>query len=139
FSPYSILSRSSFHLKNHYMLDMDGMKYSVNYEPGESESGIFGGNSNWRGPIWFPLNFLLIESLQKFHYYFGEDFKIECPTGSGVMMTLNDVAMEISHRLGRLFVRGKDGRRPSAGTNAKFQSDPHWANCIKFYEYVHGY
>jgi hypothetical protein len=117
---------------------MDEMQYSVSYEPGESQSGIFGGNSNWRGPIWFPLNFLLIESLQKFHYYYGADFKIECPTGSGKMMTLEEVAMEISHRLGRLFVRGEDGRRPSCGTDAKFQSDPHWADLIQFYEYFHG-
>jgi len=137
-SPYGIRALSRFHLQHPYMLKMDEMQYSVSYEPGESESGIFGGNSNWRGPIWFPLNFLLIESLQKFHYYYGEDFKIECPTGSGKMMTLNEVAMEISHRLGRLFVRGKDGRRPSCGTDAKFQSDPHWADLIQFYEYFHG-
>jgi hypothetical protein len=137
-SPYGIRAMSRFHLEHPYKLNMGGMQYSVDYEPGESNSGIFGGNSNWRGPIWFPLNFLIIESLQKFDYYFGEDFKIECPTGSGQMMTLNEVAMEISHRLGRLFVRGQDGLRPAAGKDAKFQSDPHWADLIQFYEFFHG-
>src|SRR5207248_687498 len=137
-SPYGIRALSKFHRDHPYMLHLDDHVHAADYQPAESTTDIFGGNSNWRGPIWFPLNFLLIESLQKFHYYFGEDFKIECPTGSGVMMTLNEVAMEISHRLGRLFVRGKDGRRPSAGADAKFQSDPHWANLIQFYEYFHG-
>jgi hypothetical protein len=110
----------------------------VQYQPAESNTSLFGGNSNWRGPIWFPMNFLLIESLQRFHHYFGENFKVECPTGSGHMMTLNEVAAEISRRLSRIFLRGKDGRRPVAGGAEVFQSDPHWNNLVLFYEYFHG-
>jgi hypothetical protein len=110
----------------------------VDYEPAESRTGLFGGNSNWRGPIWFPLNYLLIESLQKFHYYLGDDFKIECPTGSGQMMTLWEVAAEISKRLSRIFLRGADGRRPVFGEIEKFQTDRHWHDMILFHEYFHG-
>jgi len=110
----------------------------VGYEPGESSTGLFGGNSNWRGPIWFPVNFLLMESLQKFHHYLGPEFKVECPTGSGVMMTLADVAAEISKRLTRLFLRDANGRRPVYGAIDLFQNDPHWRDLIQFHEYFHG-
>jgi hypothetical protein len=110
----------------------------VDYEPGESATGIFGGNSNWRGPVWFPMNYLLIESLQKFHHYYGEDFQVECPTHSGQQVDLWKVACDISHRLTRIFLRGKDGRRPFAGSRDLFNKDPHWRDLILFYEYFHG-
>ncbi len=138
FGPYGIRSLSRFHLKNPYILGINGHEYSVNYEPAESSSGLFGGNSNWRGPVWFPVNFLLIESLQKFHYYLGDDFKVECPTGSGKYMTLWEVATEISHRLMRIFFRNSSGWRPVYGGTEKFQTDPHWRDLILFYEYFHG-
>src|SRR5262249_23332765 len=109
-----------------------------NYEPAESTTGLFGGNSNWRGPIWFPINFLLVEALQKFHHYFGESYTVECPSGSGRMMTLSEVATEISRRLARLFLEEKDGRRPVFGTTELFQSDPNWHDLIPFHEYFHG-
>ena len=104
----------------------------------ESTTGLFGGNSNWRGPIWFPLNYLLIESLQKFHHYLGDDFRVECPTGSGHMMTLWEVAAEISRRLSRIFLKGDDGRRPTNGSSECFQSDPHWCDLVLFHEYFNG-
>jgi hypothetical protein len=119
-------------------LEVNGSVYQVDYEPAESTTGLFGGNSNWRGPIWFPLNYLLIESLQRFDYYYGSDFKIECPTGSGCLLTLGGVATELSRRLTRLFVRGEDGRRPVHGGSEKFQTDPHWRDLILFHEYFHG-
>ena len=118
---------------------MDGTEYRVDYEPAESRTGLFGGNSNWRGPVWFPVNYLLIESLQKFHHYYGDDFKVECPTGSGNMMTLWEVAAEISRRLTRIFLR--DERRAAAGARRRhelFQTDPHWRDLVLFYEYFHG-
>ena len=99
---------------------------------------MFGGNSNWRGPVWFPLNYLLIESLQKFHHYLGDDYRVECPTGSGNMMTLWEVAAEISRRLSRLFLKDDNGRRPVNGANECFHSDPHWRDLVLFYEYFHG-
>jgi hypothetical protein len=110
----------------------------VAYQPGESTSGLFGGNSNWRGPIWFPVNFLIVESLQKFHHYYGDDFKVECPTGSGHFATINEVATELKHRLGRLFLRDEKGRRPVFGDNERFQTDPHFRDCVLFHEYFHG-
>jgi len=110
----------------------------VDYEPAESRTGLFGGNSNWRGPVWFPLNFLLIESLQRFHYYFGDDLKVEFPTGSGNKVNLSDVAQQLSRRLSRLFLRDGDGRRPVFGGAQKFQTDPHFKDNILFYEYFHG-
>jgi hypothetical protein len=137
-SPYGIRSISRPHLKHPYKLAVNGDEHRVDYEPAESTTGLFGGNSNWRGPIWFPVNYLLIESLQKFHYYLGDNFKIECPTGSGQMMTLWDVATEISRRLARIFQRDADGRRPVHGGIEKFQSDPHWKDWVLFYEYFHG-
>jgi hypothetical protein len=138
FSDYGIRALSRYHLNNPYEVDVNGQISSVKYEPAESTTGIFGGNSNWRGPIWFPVNYLLIESLQRFHYYFGEDFKVQCPTGSGNECNLWDVAAEISRRLTRIFERGADGRRPVAGGVELFQNDPHWKDLILFYEYFHG-
>jgi len=137
-SPYGIRALSRFHLDQPYMLRVDGHVHRVDYEPAESSSELFGGNSNWRGPIWFPVNFLLIESLQKFHHYLGSDYKVECPVGSGQMMTLWEVAAEISRRLSRIFLRGTDGRRPVHGGTEKFQTDPHWRDLVLFYEYFHG-
>ena len=120
------------------MLSGGGAEYRVSYEPGESTTGLFGGNSNWRGPIWFPVNYLLIESLQKFHHYYGDDFKVECPTGSGVWMTLWEVAAELSRRLSHIFLRDSGGRRPVHGTDDKYAADPNWRDLVLFYEYFHG-
>jgi len=138
FSPYGIRAVSRFHKDNPYILNVKGSEHRVDYEPAESSTGLFGGNSNWRGPIWFPVNFLLIESLQKFHYYLGDDFKVECPTGSGQMMTLWEVASEISRRLTRIFLPDSAGRRPVFGGTDKFQNDPRWNQFIPFHEYFHG-
>jgi Mannosylglycerate hydrolase MGH1-like glycoside hydrolase domain/Glycosyl hydrolase family 63 C-terminal domain len=137
-SAYGIRALSQAHRDNPYMLNANGASYKVAYEPAESSTGLFGGNSNWRGPIWFPVNYLIIESLQKFHHYLGNDYKVECPTGSGNMMTLWEVAAELSRRLTRIFLRGKDGRRPVFGGMEKFQTDPHWKDYILFHEYFHG-
>jgi hypothetical protein len=137
-STYGIRALSQFHRENPYKLAVNGTEHRVDYEPGESSTGLFGGNSNWRGPIWFPVNFLLIESLQKFHHYFGDEFKVECPTGSGNMMTLWEVAGELSHRLTSTFVRDENGRRPVFGNLEKFQTDPHWRDLVLFHEYFHG-
>jgi hypothetical protein len=136
-SDYGIRSVSKFHEKHPYSLTEDGATFTLNYQPAESQSGLFGGNSNWRGPIWFPINFLLIESLQKFHHYYGDDFKVELPTGSGNWVTLGDVATELSRRLCNLFER-KDGRRAIYGGIETFQNDPHWRDLILFNEYFHG-
>jgi hypothetical protein len=136
--PYGIRAVSRDHLANPFILRIDGAEYRVDYEPAESSTGLFGGNSNWRGPVWFPLNFLLIEALQKFHYYLGDEFTVECPTGSGRELTLWEVATELSHRLLAIFVRAGCGRRPVFGGTEKFQSDPHWRDLVLFYEYFHG-
>jgi hypothetical protein len=138
FSPFGIRALSRVHHDHPYTLGVNGAEYRVDYEPAESSTGLFGGNSNWRGPIWFPVNFLLIESLQKFHYYLGDGYKVECPTGSGNSATLWQVAGEISQRLTRIFLRDKDGRRPVFGGTEKFQSDPYWRDLIPFHEYFHG-
>lgn len=137
-SPYGVRALSRYHLNNPYMLNIDGATHRVGYEPAESQMGLFGGNSNWRGPVWFPMNYLLIEALQKFHHYYGADFRTECPTGSGKHEDLWQVAGEISRRLVRIFLRGKDGRRPVAGGLDLFQNDPHWRDLILFHEYFHG-
>ncbi|HXV84888.1 MAG TPA: glucosidase [Candidatus Binatia bacterium] len=137
-SPYGIRALSCYHRDRPYTLKADGVEYRVDYEPAESSTGLFGGNSNWRGPIWFPVNFLLIESLQKFHFFFGDRYRVECPTGSGQMLNLWGVAGEISERLMRIFLRDKDGRRPVFGGTEKFQTDPHWRDLIPFHEYFHG-
>ncbi len=137
-SPFGIRALSQFHRDHPYELHVNGTLHRVDYEPAESTSGIFGGNSNWRGPVWFPINFLLIESLQKFHHYLGDAYQVEYPTGSGKMLTLWQVAAELSRRVTRLFLRAGDGRRPVYGPAEKFQADPHWRDLVLFYEYFHG-
>jgi hypothetical protein len=138
FSPFGIRALSKYHQQHPYVLHLDGETHSVDYEPAESTTGLFGGNSNWRGPVWFPVNFLLIESLQKYHHYFGDQLKVECPAGSGKMLTLWEVSALISQRLSRIFLRDADGRRPVYGGTTIFQTDPHWRDLILFYEYFHG-
>jgi hypothetical protein len=137
-SPYGIRAVSRAHRERPYVLSVDGMEYRVDYEPAESTNGLFGGNSNWRGPIWFPINFLIVEALQKFHHYFGDSFLIECPTGSGRMMNLWEVSQEISRRLTSIFLRDGEGRRPVFGSVDRFQHDPLWNDLIAFHEYFHG-
>jgi hypothetical protein len=137
-SPYGIRALSRYHQDHPYEVFVNGNVSRVDYEPAESSTGLFGGNSNWRGPIWMPVNYLLIESLQKFHHYYGEDFQVPCPARSNRNSDLWQVASEISRRLGHIFVRGKDGRRPVAGVLEHFQCDPHWRDLILFHEYFHG-
>jgi hypothetical protein len=137
-SPYGIRAVSRRHKDDPYILHVNGDEHRVDYEPAESSSGLFGGNSNWRGPIWFPVNYLLIESLQRFHYYYGDDLKVECPTGSGNMMNLWEVSQELSRRLTRIFIKNGDGTRPVFGENEKLQNDPHFRDHVLFYEYFHG-
>lgn len=137
-SPYGIRSLSKYHEQRPFVLAVDGQQHRVGYEPAESRSGLFGGNSNWRGPIWFPVNFLIIESLQKFHFYLGNDFLVEYPTGSGRMLNLWDISIELSRRLTHLFLRDGEGKRPAMGPSAKFQNDPHWRDHLLFYEFFHG-
>jgi hypothetical protein len=138
-SPYGIRSVSQYHREHPYILQVNGAEHRVDYEPAESSTGLFGGNSNWRGPIWFPVNFLLIESLQKFHYFYGDSLKVPFPTGSGNLQHIWDVAAELSRRLTRLFLRDDDsGRRPVHGGAEMFHHDPHWRDLVLFYEYFHG-
>jgi Glycosyl hydrolase family 63 C-terminal domain len=137
-SPYGIRALSRYHKDHPYVLSIMGRDYRVDYEPAESSTGLFGGNSNWRGPIWFPVNYLLIESLQKFHYFLGDEYKVECPVRSGQLVPLNKVASEISRRLTHIFLRDNTGRRPVYGGTSKFQDDPFWRDAILFYEYFHG-
>ncbi|MDB4941882.1 MAG: hypothetical protein JWP97_1416, partial [Labilithrix sp.] len=139
-SPYGIRALSRAHADAPYEVDIDGQRQRVDYEPGESSSGLFGGNSNWRGPVWIPVNYLMIEALQKYHHYYGESFRIECPTGSGRYMNLWEVASELSRRLTSLFVRDEHGRRPADGgaTDSKMQQDPAFRELVTFYEYFHG-
>ncbi|MGD1866607.1 MAG: glucosidase [Phormidesmis sp.] len=136
--PTGIRALSRFHADNPYVFDVNGTVYRVDYEPAESSIGLFGGNSNWRGPVWFPTNYLLIESLQRYHRYFGDSFKIQCPYGEGEPMNLWDVATKLEERMIGTFVRGEDGRRPVYGNNETFQNDPHWCDHILFYEYFNG-
>jgi len=137
-SLHGIRALSRVHKDRPYTLNFDGQEYRVDYEPGESSTGLFGGNSNWRGPIWFPVNYLLIESLQKFHHYLVDGFQVECPTGSGQFMNLWAVAAELSRRLTHIFLRGATGARPVHGANGLYQTDPHWRDLVLFYEYFHG-
>jgi len=137
-SPHGIRALSRFHHDHPYTLRVDGTEYRVDYEPAESTTGLFGGNSNWRGPVWFPVNYLIIESLQKFHHYLGDDYRVECPTGSGNFLTLWDVAAELSRRLTRTFLRDSEGKRPVHGGNTRYQHDEHWRDLVLFYEYFHG-
>ena len=138
FSPYGIRAISRFHDEHPYVVHVEGQEYRVNYLPAESDTGMFGGNSNWRGPIWMPVNAVLIRALLQFYLYYGDNFKIECPTGSGKLMNLFEVAHEIANRLQRIFLRDKSGRRPVYGGMEKFQTDPHWKDYILFHEYFHG-
>jgi hypothetical protein len=137
-SPYGVRALSRFHKDHPYVLRLEGHEYRVDYEPGDSVTELFGGNSNWRGPVWFPVNYLLIESLRKFYRYLGDEFLVEFPTGSGTRMNLLEVAAEISRRLSRLFLKDDEGRRPAYGAAEKFQTDPHWRDLILFNEYFHG-
>jgi hypothetical protein len=137
-SPHGLRGLSRYHKAHPYMLDVDGVNHQVDYEPAESATGLFGGNSNWRGPVWYPVNYLLVQSLRRFHDYYHESLRVECPTGSGKWMTLNEVADDITRRLISTFQRDKDGRRPVFGGNQKFQTDPHWRDYILFHEYFHG-
>jgi hypothetical protein len=138
FGDRGIRALSKYHAEHPYIFGNHGSQFKVDYEPAESTSGLFGGNSNWRGPVWFPVNFLLIESLQKFHHYLGDDFKVECPTGSGNYLNLWEVANVISQRLTSIFLKNSQDRRPVYGATEKFQDDRHWQDYILFYEYFHG-
>jgi hypothetical protein len=137
-APHGVRSLSRWHREHPYTLATDGQSRSVGYLPAESDSGMFGGNSNWRGPVWFPVNYLIVESLQKFHHYYGDDFKVECPTGSGKMCTLEEVACELTRRLTGLFLLDESGRRPVYGDCAKMQGDKHFRDHVLFYEYFDG-
>jgi len=137
-SEFGIRSLSRYHADHPYVLYTGGKEYRVSYLPAESDTGMFGGNSNWRGPIWMPVNGLIIRALLQYYLYYGDEFKIECPTSSGRMMTLYQVAEEIAHRLANIFLKDKNGRRPVYGGTQKFQEDPHWRDLILFYEYFHG-
>jgi hypothetical protein len=137
-SPYGIRALSHYHAEHPYVFRLGEQEYSVPYLPAESDTGMFGGNSNWRGPIWMPVNILIIRALMQYYSYYGDNFTVECPTGSGRRMTLYQVAEEITNRLAGIFLRGKDGRRAVYGGTQKFQEDPHWRDYILFYEYFHG-
>ena len=137
-SPYGIRSLSRYHLEHPFLFDIGGQEYKVQYLPAESNTGMFGGNSNWRGPVWMPVNGLIIRGLMNMYPFYGDDFKVECPTGSGNYMTLIEVAEEIARRLQSIFVRDENGNRPVYGGTKKFQEDPHWRDYILFYEYFHG-
>ena len=133
-----VRSLSAVHKDQPFVLHAGKQEYRVDYTPGESTTSMFGGNSNWRGPIWMPVNFLIIESLQKFHHYYGDEFKIECPTGSGIFMTINDVADELARRLTQIFLKDGNGKRPVLRAHEKTHSDPHFSDHVQFYEYFHG-
>jgi hypothetical protein len=137
-SPYGIRSLSRYHLEHPYVFNAGGQEYRVGYLPAESDTGMFGGNSNWRGPIWMPVNALIVRALMHYFAYYGDNFRIECPTGSGNLMNLFEVAREIANRLTRIFLRDESGRRPVYGGAEKFQRDPHWRDHLLFYEYFHG-
>jgi hypothetical protein len=136
--PHGIRSLSRYHLEHPFVFHVDGHEYRVQYLPAESNTGMFGGNSNWRGPVWMPVNLLIVRALANLYSFYGDEFKVECPTGSGQRMTLFEVAQEIAHRLTGTFLRDRDGKRPIYGGSAKFQEDPHWRDLILFYEYFHG-
>jgi hypothetical protein len=137
-SPHGVRSLSRFHAAHPFVLDAMGVTSSVEYAPGESVSGLFGGNSNWRGPVWLPLNYLLIEALDRYHLFYGSELTVECPTGSGTHMTLSEVAREIERRLATIFLPDSSGSRPVHGGDARYQTDPHWKDLVLFYEYFHG-
>jgi hypothetical protein len=138
FGPYGIRSLSKYHLDHPFVFNLNGQEYKVQYLPAESNTGMFGGNSNWRGPVWMPVNGLLLRALLNLYQFYGDDFKVECPTGSGKYMTLYEVAQELARRLSSIFLRDASGNRPVYGGSKKFQEDPHWKDYILFYEYFHG-
>jgi hypothetical protein len=137
-SPHGVRSVSKFHKEHPYVLEVDGAQKTVTYEPAESQTNLFGGNSNWRGPVWMPINYLLIESLQKFHHYYGDDFKVECPTSSGQLMTLKEIANELSNRLIRIWLRDENGRRPFARASGDVLHEERDRHRYWFHEYFHG-
>jgi hypothetical protein len=137
-SEYGVRALSRHHKNNPYLFHCDGEVFSVTYQPGESDSGLFGGNSNWRGPIWLPVNFLIIESLQRFHHYYGDEFKVEYPSGSGNFLTINAIAEKLTRRLTKIFLKDGNGRRPVYGLDEKMQTDPHFRDYVLFHEYFHG-
>jgi hypothetical protein len=137
-SPHGLRSLSRIHAQRPFTLDVQGVPYSVEYAPGESSTGLFGGNSNWRGPVWLPLNYLLIEALDRYHLFYGETLKVECPTGSGHFVTLSEVARELERRLARIFLPDECGARPVHGGDERYARDPHWKDLVLFYEYFHG-
>jgi hypothetical protein len=137
-SPYGVRSLSRYHADHPYTLRMDGLEHCVAYDPAESSTGLFGGNSNWRGPVWFPMNFLLVEALQRFDFYLGDSFRVELPRGSGNWMRLAEAAKCLSHRLSSLFLKDENCNRPVYNGNALFQTDPHFRDYILFFEYFHG-
>jgi hypothetical protein len=137
-SDYGVRAISKVHEREPYVFRVNGADLTVRYLPGESDSGLFGGNSNWRGPIWFPVNYLIIESLQKFHHYYGDDFRVECPTGSGRLRSIDQIADEIAARLERLFLKDEHGVRPVLGQYQQLQNDPHFRDYVLFHEYFHG-
>jgi hypothetical protein len=137
-SPYGVRSLSRYHAEHPFVFRVGAQEYRVSYLPAESDNGMFGGNSNWRGPIWMPVNGLIIRALLQYYSYYGDAFTIECPTGSGQRINLYQVAQELSHRLSAIFLRDATGRRPVYGGTEKFQTDPHWRDYIQFFEYFHG-
>jgi len=137
-SPYGVRGLSRAHKDEPFIFQADGRTYRVDYEPGESQTGMFGGNSNWRGPVWFPVNYLLIESLQKYHHFYGDSLRVECPRGSGNWMNLWEVSSLLSRRLTNLFLRDEHGRRPAHGPSERFQNDANFRDHVLFYEYFHG-
>jgi hypothetical protein len=137
-SAYGVRGVSKYHEKNPYVLELNGSPHSVDYEPGESRSGLFGGNSNWRGPIWMPVNYLLVQALRRFHEYYGDSLKVECPTRSGKMMNLDEVADELCQRLVNVLRRDHDGKRPVNGAVPRFNDCPYWKDLVVFHEYFHG-
>ncbi|MGC4014147.1 MAG: hypothetical protein QM755_06445 [Luteolibacter sp.] len=137
-SPHGIRSMSAIHREHPYVYRQDGCSYAVDYTPGEGTTHVFGGNSNWRGPVWFPINYLLIEALERYHHFYGDDFKVEYPTGSGTMHTLKEIADDLGHRHASLFLPDTTGHRPCHGGEARYAEDPHWRDLVLFYEYFHG-
>jgi hypothetical protein len=137
-SRYGIRSVSAHHRSHPFVLDVDGSRHRVDYDPAESTTGLFGGNSNWRGPIWFPVNYLLIEALERYHHFYGDSFTVECPTGSGNWMPLDAVARDLSMRLTRLFLPDAAGHRPCHAGDPRYAADPNWRSLVLFHEYFHG-
>jgi hypothetical protein len=129
---------SRVHRERPYRFDVMGQPYTVDYVPGEGNTGLFGGNSNWRGPVWFPINFLVIEALERYHHFYGDELRVECPVGSGRMLTLQQVAMELCARLATIFLADSSGRRPCHGDDPRYATDPHWRELVLFHEYFHG-